>query len=81
MIELLFILGGIIALLRALSGPTFADRLLAANLVASIVILLLVWYDVSMQLNMFMDTAIVLSILSLVGILSISKYIRSAAND
>ena len=75
MIEFLFALAGIIVVLRAFLGPTFADRLLAANLIVNLVVLSMVMHAVSTGSRLYLDIPIVLSLLSLVGTLAVAKYL------
>jgi multisubunit Na+/H+ antiporter MnhF subunit len=75
MIEYLFIAAGIIAAARAIAGPTFADRVIAISSVVSIVIFLMVLYSVTYGIEMYLDIAIVLMMLSFVGSLAIAKLI------
>ena len=75
MIEFVFALAGIIVLVRAFLGPTFADRLLAANLIVNIVVLFMVMYAVNTGSNLYLDIPLALSLLSLVGTLAIAKYL------
>lgn len=74
MIEWLFAAASVIALARALLGPTFADRLLAANLVTGLVTIYMVMYAIRIGTEFYLDIAIVLSVLSLVGTLAVAKY-------
>jgi multicomponent Na+:H+ antiporter subunit F len=78
MIEWLFALAGLIIALRAVLGPTFADRLLAANLIVNIVTVFMVLHAVNIGADIYLDIAILLSLLSLVGTLAVAKYVVGA---
>ena len=76
MIEYLFLVAGIIVITRGITGPTFADRLLSVNTLTSIFVMLLVILSVTLELQMYMDIAIVLTMLSFVGTLAVAKFSR-----
>ncbi len=80
MIEFLFVIAGIIALVRLALGPTFADRVIAGGAVANIVTVLIVWYAISTGPGFYLDIAIVMSLLSFTGTLAIARYVRDG-ND
>jgi multicomponent Na+:H+ antiporter subunit F len=76
MIEYLFMAAGIISLIRAVMGPTFADRVLATGSLISVVIFLMVLQAVAARTEMYLDIAIVLMLLSFTGTLAIAKLIN-----
>lgn len=75
MIEYLFIAAGLIAAARAIAGPTFADRVISISSIVSIVIFLMVFYSVSYGMELYLDIAIILMLLSFVGSLAIAKFV------
>ena len=81
MIEYIFLVAGIIALIRAILGPTFADRLISIGTLVSISVILIVIYSVSMGLEILMDVAIVITMLSFVGTLAIAKFTKPREDD
>lgn len=76
MIEYLFMAAGIIALIRAVAGPTFADRVISISSVISLVIFLMVLQAVTSGSQIYLDIAVVLMLLSFVGTLAIAKFIK-----
>ena len=76
MIEFVFVLAGIISIVRLAMGPTFADRVIAGGAVMNIITVLIVWYSISSGLDFYLDVAIVMSLLSFTGTLAIAKYVR-----
>lgn len=76
MIEYLFLAAGIIALIRAVAGPTFADRVISISSVISLVIFLMVLQAVTSGSQIYLDIAVVLMLLSFVGTLAIAKFIK-----
>ncbi len=75
MIEYLFMAAGIIALVRAVIGRTFADRVIGIGAFVNMVIVLMVIYAVNTGEGMIIDIALLLTLLSFVGTLSIAKYL------
>ena len=75
MFEYLFLAAGIISLIRALIGRTFADRVIAVGAFVNMVILLMVFYAVGAGETMIMDIALLMTLLSFVGTLAIAKYL------
>lgn len=76
MIEYLFMAAGIIALIRAVAGPTFADRVISISSVISLVVFLMVLQAVTSGSQIYLDIAVVLMLLSFVGTLAIAKFIK-----
>ena len=75
MFEYLFIAAGMISLIRAIVGKTFADRVIAVGAFINMVILLMVFHAVGTGETMIMDIALILTLLSFVGTLAIAKYL------
>ncbi|HFC04141.1 MAG TPA: pH regulation protein F [Rhizobiales bacterium] len=66
----------IIAVIRALRGPTVFDRLLAANSIGTAAILLLAVLGFITGRPEFLDIGITYSLLNLIGTLAVLKFIR-----
>lgn len=80
MIEYVFLIGALIILLRAALGPTFADRILAASTVSVILVLLIVFFSVTIR-PQFIDVALVIAMLNFVSGIIVAKYsVRRAQN-
>ncbi len=75
MIEFLFMAAGLIALVRAVLGRTFADRVIAIGAFVNMVVILMVIYAVNTEEVMIIDIALLLILLSFVGTLSIAKFL------
>lgn len=70
----MFIAAAVISLARAALGPSFADRYLGIGAFVNILTLFLVAYAVDVGNQFYLDTAILLTVLSFVGTLAIAKY-------
>ncbi len=75
MIEYLFLAAGLISLVRAFLGGTFADRVIGISAFINMVIVLMVLYAVGTGEGMMIDIALLLTLLSFVGTLAIAKYL------
>jgi multicomponent Na+:H+ antiporter subunit F len=73
-LALLVTLGLVLA--RALAGPTVLDRLLAANTVGTLVLLLLAVIGFLTGRPEFLDLAIVYGLLNVVGTVAVLKFFR-----
>jgi len=65
-----------LAVIRAIAGPTVFDRVLAANTVGSLAILLLAVIGFLMGRPEWLDIALVYGLLNLIGTLAVLKYFR-----
>ncbi|HLB13558.1 MAG TPA: monovalent cation/H+ antiporter complex subunit F [Burkholderiales bacterium] len=65
-----------LVLARALAGPTVLDRLLAANTVGTVVLLLLAVIGFLTGRPEFLDLAIVYGLLNVVGTIALLKFFR-----
>jgi len=75
MFEYLFLAAGIISLIRAIIGRTFADRVIGIGAFINMIILLMVFYAIGIGETMIIDIALLLTLLSFVGTLAIAKYL------
>jgi len=60
-------------IIRLVKGPTFADRLVALSAFTTITILLIVIASMQTGMLLYLDIALLLSLLSFVGVLAIAK--------
>lgn len=81
MIEYVFLAAGIIAILRAIAGPTFADRVISISTAMSMVVVIMVIYAITTGAEMYLDVGIMLMMLSFVGTLAIAKFTRGKEDD
>lgn len=70
----MFVFVGALCLIRSGLGPTFADRFLGIAAFVNIITLLLVVHAMEIGSQFYLDTAILLVMLSFVGSLAIAKY-------
>ena len=64
----------VLCLIRAILGPTFADRVIAVDAASILAIALMCHLAVYYGLYKLVDTAIVYAILSFIGTIAISLY-------
>lgn len=69
----------LLAVARALAGPTAFDRLVAANSIGTSAILLLALFGFLTGRPEFLDVALVYVLLNLVGTLAVLKFFRYGA--
>jgi multicomponent Na+:H+ antiporter subunit F len=65
-----------LALLRAVLGPTVFDRVLAANTIGTVAVLLLAVIGFLSRRPEFLDLAIVYGLLNIVGTITVLKFFR-----
>ena len=65
-----------LAVTRAITGPTVFDRVLAANTIGTLAILLLAVIGFLMGRPEWLDVALVYGLLNLIGTLAVLKYFR-----
>jgi len=65
-----------LAVIRAILGPTVFDRVLAANTIGTLAILLLAVIGFLMGRPEWLDIALVYGLLNLIGTLAVLKYFR-----
>ena len=70
-----------LALYRVIFGPTPWDRLIAANLVSSKVVVLMVAAAVFFERRIYLDVALVYAIIGFVGVIAISKFLEGEGTD
>lgn len=70
------IIAMILTLLRLVRGPEPGDRIVAMDLVASIAMAFILLYAVSAGKALFFDVAIVISLISFIGTVAVSIYLR-----
>jgi multicomponent Na+:H+ antiporter subunit F len=68
-----------LAVARALMGPTAFDRLLAANTIGTLAVLLLALFGFLTRRPEFLDIGIVYALLNVIGTLAVLKFFRYGA--
>jgi multicomponent Na+:H+ antiporter subunit F len=66
-----------ISLYRLVKGPTVNDRIVALDLIASIAMGFILVYCISSGKPIYFDVAIVISLVSFMGTVGISTYLRT----
>jgi len=66
----------ILAFIRLLKGPTVNDRIVALDLIASILMAFILCYSVLISKAIYIDITIVISLISFIGTIAISTYLK-----
>ena len=80
-VSLLFLLIALlVTFIRLVKGPSINDRIAAMDLIASIVIGFILVYGLLIKNDLYIDIAIVISLISFVGTVAISTYLKQSDN-
>lgn len=71
----LFALAGLALVWRLLRGPTAGDRMLSLNIMACMIVMYTMYRAVATANHFLMDVALVIAVLSFVGMLGIVKWL------
>jgi multicomponent Na+:H+ antiporter subunit F len=66
----------ILAFIRLLKGPTVNDRIVALDLIASVLMAFILCYSVLINKAIYIDITIVISLISFIGTIAISTYLK-----
>ena len=66
----------ILAFVRLVRGPTLPDRVVALDLIATLMIGMIAIHAIATQEPIFLDAALVLALLSFLGTLAFARYIE-----
>jgi multicomponent Na+:H+ antiporter subunit F len=66
----------LLALFRLVKGPSLFDRIAAMDLMASITLGFILLYSIIIQKSLYIDIAIVISLISFIGTVAISTYLK-----
>jgi len=66
----------VLTFLHLLRGPTVNDRIVAMDLTASIIMGFILLYSVLIRKAFYFDIAIVISLISFIGTIAISTYLK-----
>jgi len=69
----------LLALCRALAGPTVWDRILAANMFGTKTVLLIAVYGFFTERPEFLDLALIYVLINFVGQLAVLRFVQSGA--
>jgi len=75
-IESAFIISGVLLVLRAILGPTYADRVISIDTLTNIIILFIVMYGIKIKNPMYLDIALLFALISYIGIIAIAKLVK-----
>ncbi len=75
-IEFTFVAAGALLVLRAILGPTYADRVISIDTLTNLVVLLMVIYSIRIQNPIYLDTALLFALISYIAIIAISKLVK-----
>jgi multicomponent Na+:H+ antiporter subunit F len=70
-----------LAFLRLVRGPTLPDRVVALDLIAVLTVALIALYAIATNERIFLDTAIVLALISFLGTVAFARYVERRAQD
>ncbi len=68
-------------LVRLILGPTASDRLVALNILSTIVLALLVLWGLITKRNLYLDVALVYAIFGFLGFLAITRFLKNTKED
>ena len=65
----------ILALIRAIRGPTSPDRVVAVDIMVTITVALMVLLALYFGRRIYLDVALIYAVLSFVGVIAIARYL------
>ncbi|MCB2100369.1 MAG: cation:proton antiporter [Rhodobacterales bacterium] len=71
----------LMALIRALRGPTVFDRILAVNSFGTLTVVLIAVYGFLTDRPDFLDIALVYALINFIGTIAVTKYVQFANGD
>ena len=69
------IVGVILALIRAIKGPTPPDRVVGVDIMVTITIALMVLLGLFFKRHIYLDVSLIYAVLSFVGVIAIARYL------
>ena len=72
----MLLLAFVLAFIRMLKGPDMSDRIVAMDLIASVTMAFILSYSVLVQKAIYFDIVIVISLISFIGTVAISTYLK-----
>jgi multicomponent Na+:H+ antiporter subunit F len=66
----------IITMIRLLKGPTISDRIAAMDLISSIIMGIILVYAVLIQNAIYFDVPLIISLISFIGTIAVSTYLK-----
>ena len=72
----MLLLAFVLAFIRMLKGPDMSDRIVAMDLIASVTMAFILCYSVLVNKAIYFDIVIVISLISFIGTVSVSTYLK-----
>lgn len=72
----MLLLAFVLAFIRMLKGPDISDRIVAMDLIASVTMAFILSYSVLVNEAIYFDIVIVISLISFIGTVAISTYLK-----
>lgn len=69
----------LISVIRLVRGPSLPDRVVALDLIGVLVVGMIILYDVTTRMQVFLDAAIVLALVGFAGTVAFAKYLERRA--
>ena len=73
----ILLLAFVFALMRLMKGPESSDRIVALDLIASLVIGFILLYSMLVNREIYFDIAVVIAMISFIGTIGISIYLKN----
>ena len=73
----ILLLAFVFALMRLMKGPESSDRIVALDLIASLVIGFILLYSILVNREIYFDIAVVIAMISFIGTIGISIYLKN----
>ncbi|WP_372950083.1 monovalent cation/H+ antiporter complex subunit F [Mariniphaga sp.] len=66
----------VLAFIRLLKGPSINDRIAAMDVIAIVVMGFIVVYSVLIEKEIYLDLAVIISLISFIGTVAVSTYLK-----
>ena len=66
----------VLAFMRLLKGPSVNDRIAAMDVIAIVVMGFIIVYSVLIEKDIYLDLAIIISLISFIGTVAVSTYLK-----
>lgn len=72
----MLLLAFVLAFIRMIKGPDISDRIVAMDLIASVTMAFILSYGVLVNKAIYFDIVIVISLISFIGTVAVSTYLK-----
>ncbi|MCD6256719.1 cation:proton antiporter [Candidatus Aerophobetes bacterium] len=69
------IIAVILALIRAVKGPTAPDRVVGVDIMVTITVALMVLLGIFFKRRIYLDVSLIYAVLSFVGVIAVARYL------